>query len=229
MHMILKKEGLRVFFFYAILEKGVNSCGKCAKKIQEEAGKRTGMKYIFLDIDGVLNSVDYFMEDEDRVADAPVDERSVAALARIIDGSGPGQVRIILSSSWRAGWEKDSEKTPPSCRFMDQILGAFGLEIYDKTPELRNGHREDEILLYMKGARERMEAYLILDDYDYSWKRYGMDRHWIRTDHMKGGLMEAHVEDGSRILKRKLTFYERVRLYVAGKRLAIKELAGKQS
>ncbi len=177
------------------------------------------MKYIFLDIDGVLNSVDYFMENEDRVTDAPVNEKSVAVLARIIEESGGGEVRIILSSSWRAGWERETDKTHPSCRFMDRVLLASGLEISDKTPELRNGHREEEILLYLGSVPEKAESYLILDDNDYSWKRYGMDRRWVRTDPMEGGLMEEHAARAGQILRRKLTFSEKLRLYVARRML----------
>ena len=59
------------------------------------------MKVIFLDIDGVLNSEEYYESFPDGEFIPPIDPVCVERLKRIVDRTG---AKLILSSSWRGGW-----------------------------------------------------------------------------------------------------------------------------
>ena len=62
-------------------------------------------KVIFLDIDGVLNSVKY--DRERRLQDGNIDESRLLLLRAIVDVTGAD---IVLSASWRKHWHTDGKK-----------------------------------------------------------------------------------------------------------------------
>ena len=59
-------------------------------------------KIIFLDIDGVLNSVKYDRERTEK--DGNIDETRMVLLKELVDGTN---AEIVLSSSWRKHWSID--------------------------------------------------------------------------------------------------------------------------
>ena len=63
------------------------------------------MKILFLDIDGVLNSWRY---DQERISlQDNIDETRLPLLSRIVSSTN---AKIVLTSSWRKHWERDSIK-----------------------------------------------------------------------------------------------------------------------
>ena len=109
------------------------------------------MRVIFLDIDGVLNSVKtcvatggYPMELTQR---SGFDWIAIRLLQRLCDSSG---IQVVLSSAWRLHHD-----------FRD-VAKTFDLPIIDRTPSLL-GCRGDEIQYWLDNHAE-VTHYAILDD-----------------------------------------------------------------
>lgn len=125
------------------------------------------MKFLFLDIDGVLNS-EYFYSltasgDKSLVCESPSldqffkENLDSAAIDRVIRICSETGAEIVLSSSWRLD-ENVYDRLMPS-----------GLMIYRKTPSLYWKYqtflcRGEEIAEYLR--QNPAEAYCILDDDD---------------------------------------------------------------
>lgn len=123
------------------------------------------MKFLFLDIDGVLNS-EYFYSltasgDRSLVCESPSldqfckENLDSAAIDRVIRICGETGAEIVLSSSWRLD-ENVYDRLMPS-----------GIMIYRKTPSLYWKYqtflcRGEEIAEYLR--QNPAEAYCILDD-----------------------------------------------------------------
>lgn len=124
------------------------------------------MKVIFLDVDGVLNSLSckekidgyLFVEDE-----------KIALLKELIDHTG---AKVVLSSTWRYGWyamEHFEESRDSDLRdihmfekLRDKLL-EYGIELLGYTEDF--GRRGEEISAWLKKwTGEPIEAYVILDD-----------------------------------------------------------------
>ena len=111
------------------------------------------MKIIFLDVDGVLNTVRDF-----RIfGHGYINDEFVALLARIVEQTG---ARIVLSSSWRLpGRDK--------C-LVEDALSLHDLEIFDCTPTLEpevdgvHVFRHKEIQLWLDNHTP--DRFAILDD-----------------------------------------------------------------
>lgn len=159
------------------------------------------MKVIFLDVDGVLNSQDYYIKHENvDFAEKPFDPTCISCLQTIVKET---EAKIVLSSSWRGGWEKDSKKTGLEGSLLNQIFSTYGIEIYDKTPSLLVGKRPLEIIKYMKDCKESIESFLIIDDNDFGWKSYHMNHRVVQTDFVHGGLQQIHIKTCINILNQK--------------------------
>jgi len=109
------------------------------------------MRVIFLDIDGVLNSVKtcvatggYPMELTHR---EQFDWMAIRLLQRLCDSSG---IQIVLSSAWRLHHD------------FRNVAKAFDLPIIDRTPSLL-GCRGDEIKQWLDNHVE-VTHYAIIDD-----------------------------------------------------------------
>lgn len=63
-------------------------------------------KYIFLDIDGVLNSNDWFEKNKDVDGLVEIDPSKLILLKEIVDCT---EAKIILSSSWRSLGRRDDK------------------------------------------------------------------------------------------------------------------------
>ena len=107
------------------------------------------MKVLFLDIDGVLNSENWFayriycvknnmvnilmnfVDTDDRNIKhklTMLDDRAIANLNRIIEETG---CKVVLSSSWRSSIESENIFTQDLLK-----LKGFKYEFYDVTPRL---------------------------------------------------------------------------------------------
>lgn len=141
------------------------------------------MKVLFLDIDGVLNSENWFEYMQycikndmyNRVLNfveindehikrklSMVDDRAIANLNRIVEDTG---CKVVLSSSWRSSRESDNALTEYVLK-----LKGFKYELYDVTPRIWTKEfgtqRGEEIQLWIneESKKNEIESYVILDD-----------------------------------------------------------------
>lgn len=142
------------------------------------------MKVLFLDIDGVLNSQNWFGYMQycirnnmyNRVmnfVDVPneyieykltmLDDRAITNLNRIVDETG---CKVVLSSSWRCLWNpNENERTIEALK-----LKGFKYDFYGLTPRIPQKdfgqERGIEIQTWIDKELEKneIESYVILDD-----------------------------------------------------------------
>lgn len=162
------------------------------------------MKVIFLDIDGVLNSRYYDLK-RDWNKQTNIDETRLPLLKEIVDKTG---AKIVLSSTWRVHWNKEPEKCDVDVKYINKIFAKFGLEIYDKTPDIGDyAERHDEIKTWLDSSKDIIENFVKLDDYRYGWK--GLSENFVKTDQNFGlGLDEEHVDKAIKILSSDKNFSE---------------------
>lgn len=166
-----------------------------AKNINNKP-KRRGKAYIFLDIDGVLNSEDwyhYYWENDLKYTDKEynIDFRAVERLNRLIDATG---AEIVLSSSWRfdmdvaklrlsrAGLKYDIAKKLPGCEF-----------------GVGSPTRGELIAEYVKN--QKCNRYVIFDD-DNDMTDEQKEKYFVRTDRFTG-LTDSDIDKAMEILSKK--------------------------
>lgn len=111
------------------------------------------MKVLFLDIDGVLNSMPTIMENGLDF----IDDILVALVARIVNET---DCKIVLSSTWRIE-ERNFE-------LVKKALANQKLEVHDKTPVLEKKddwvRRNEEIQAWLD--QNQVDKFAIVDDFD---------------------------------------------------------------
>ncbi len=154
------------------------------------------MKVIFLDIDGVLNSRAYDRK-RNRDGQTDIDETRLPLVKEIVDETG---AKIVLSSTWREHWNTDTQKCDEDAVYINEVFAKFGLEIYGKTPDLGlDFDRPDEIKAWLNSAEEKIESFVIIDDYRYAWG--SLSDSFVKTNPNFGlGLEEEHVQKAIEIL-----------------------------
>ena len=158
-------------------------------------------KYIFLDIDGVLNSNDWFEKNKDVDGLVEIDPSKLKLLKEIVDCT---EAKIILSSSWRSLGRRDDKPDNEIYTYLLNSLKQFGLSISDHTPYL-NQNRPREIKEWLKKNCDINNTRFISldDDYRYSdYCQYGIEDCLIRTSFYEknGGLQRRHVDKAIEIL-----------------------------
>lgn len=110
-------------------------------------------KYIFLDIDGVLNTKSSWTHMYH------LDKDKVSILA---DAAKTAGTEIVLTSTWKNGFEKEYEECTPQIQKLRDMLKVYGMDVSDKTPDLRGRTRDKEIerFLYFHPA----DKYVVIDD-----------------------------------------------------------------
>lgn len=146
------------------------------------------MKVIFLDIDGVLNSIEYFENNRDTDA-AVIDSSKLPLIRELVDRTG---ARIVLSSSWRSSFFLDkSIRGGNRIKSLDEIgnmllqmFDEYGLTLYSITPHHNDFGRGGEIWSWL-WRHPYVRRFVILDDTffpDFKW----MKRHLVMTDGFLG-------------------------------------------
>lgn len=158
-------------------------------------------KYIFLDIDGVLNSVDWFEQNKNVSGYIEINPDKVRLLKEIVDETGAS---IILSSSWRELHTSNGNQGHEMYTYLIDSLKQFGLYIKDHTPYI-NDNRPLEIKTWIEeNEKDDPVSFVSLDDdYPYEWyEKYGIEKCLIQTSFYapNGGLNEKHVEKAIEIL-----------------------------
>lgn len=152
------------------------------------------MKIIFLDFDGVLNSIQY-----DRVRtenEGNIDETRMPLLKRIVDETG---AVIVLSTSWRKHWEAEDEKLDEIGRWINETFDKFGMSIFDKTPLISASDRALEVRTWLGEHGDNVSSFVILDDIALGWGE--LADNLVKTDYRMGrGLEEGHVTRAIEIL-----------------------------
>ena len=156
------------------------------------------MKVIFLDFDGVLNSIAYFEAGAHELGD--LDPAAVARLERLVARSG---AKVVISSAWRL------KHSPVELRARLAAQGFTG-EILDYTPELPAGAatahgwflpRCEEIRAWLAAQSESPERFVILDDAELQAHELAeLQACFVRTD-VARGLLDEDVEVALRILE----------------------------
>lgn len=161
-------------------------------------------KFLFLDIDGVLNSDEYFNEhhylDNVKTLIKNGMDREIAAYVGYIDPSKvelinkitvPTITKIVLSSSWR------------TCVKIKEILKAAGIirPLYDVTPYTTSRNRGQEIQDWLNRHADPEDTYLIIDDDNDILN--SQTNHLVQTD-WRYGLLEEQVEECLSILNNPL-------------------------
>jgi len=151
------------------------------------------IKVIFLDIDGVLNSNAYDRSRKEN--DGNIDETRLPLLRRIVEET---EAKIVLSSTWRTHWNKDRSLCDSVGRALDALFAAEQLEIFDKTPEVPENDRAEEIRMWLN-QNQTAERFVILDDIRFGWG--DLQENLVSTNYRIGrGLEERHVRESIRLL-----------------------------
>ena len=117
---------------------------------------RKNPAFIFLDIDGVLNtSTDW--KRMYRLDDACV--ARFLAYAQSIKG----EIRVILTSSWKAGYDPGGNHTPQIRHLIDRLADG-NVRVLGKTETREDGDRAKEINEYIAAHHLEKISCVIIDD-----------------------------------------------------------------
>lgn len=145
--------------------------------------------YIFLDIDGVLNNMNYWDECFDRhhvkgimsMHCFPFDPKCLNNLMKLnqkLQKQG-FNVKIILSSTWRLN-QIDTE-------IVNSRLAEYGMRIFGKTISLRSANRGLEIKNFLENKKYgKAKKFLIIDDEIKDIIEQFKETHIIHTDFNTG-------------------------------------------
>lgn len=156
-------------------------------------------KYIFLDMDGVMNSNLFYSEKTQDVRYnelllkhpqyiawnvCNIDPRAVERLNRLTDSTG---AKIVVSSSWRF----DSK--------LQEVFTIAGIKesIYSTTPSSKSRIRGEEIQTWLNKETEPCRYVIFDDDCDMLESQLP---YFIQTDWLKWGLSDEDVEQAIYIL-----------------------------
>lgn len=146
------------------------------------------MKVIFLDIDGVLNSEQYYRTVNRK--EKELDRFDPKVVALLIDLVGEFSAKLVISSTWRFG----------ALSLLRHEVKKSGLNKYLhndwRTPQTYPPHRGKEIKLWLD-KHQGVENYLILDDDDNMLNE--QLAHYVKTD-IKFGMQKENFEKARLIL-----------------------------
>lgn len=159
------------------------------------------MNIVFLDVDGVLNSMEYFNSfGKGGARGKDIDESKVLLLKEIVDKTN---AKIVLSSTWRQLRDTENEDCMRMWNYLINTLSKYDLCILDVTPII-NMNRPKEIKAWLKDYPEKDIKFVSLDD-DFSYggyKKYGIADCLVKTTFygIDGGLQKEHVDMAIEIL-----------------------------
>ncbi len=151
-------------------------------------------RIVFLDIDGVLNSVAY--DRARRPGEGNIDESRLPLLRELVDRTG---AEIVLSSSWRKHWAPAPALCDEIGRELSALFARYGLAIADRTPQLDAADRPREVRAWLEAHAGEIESYVIFDDDLFGWG--DLDARFVKTNCRIGrGLETYHIEKALELL-----------------------------
>ncbi|MBR3307815.1 MAG: hypothetical protein IKI75_11280 [Lachnospiraceae bacterium] len=151
--------------------------------------------YVFLDVDGVLNTT----ADWARKVYS-LDPECVKVFCRLLEGLA--DPKIVLSSTWRNGIARDGS-TAVHIDELIQALRPAGITSIDRTGISPDGSRSREIGHYLK--RHPADGYIILDDDEGLFEQKSMTPHLYLTSAVTG-LTDSDVK----LILKQIKIYERL-------------------
>lgn len=155
------------------------------------------MRVIFLDIDGVLNT----LSSEERCGEyIGIDDDKVKRLSDIVKRTN---AEIVLISTWKKYWRKEEklkQLQDYTARYLDEKLAKFGLKAVDKIRDKTDGvylSRGEGMLEYID--RNNVKSFVILDDLQFDYDGCGLTDYLIKTNPTVG-LTNEQVEKACKIL-----------------------------
>lgn len=114
-------------------------------------------RFIFLDIDGVLNTSAQWKRPY------RLDDGCVSRFVRYVRSQSSESVRIILTSSWKHGFDFAGHHSPQIGELLRKFSSA-GLKVLGKTGDRTDGDRAGEINDFIKSHRLEEESCIVIDD-----------------------------------------------------------------
>ena len=163
------------------------------------------MKIIFLDVDGVLNSMAYFKQNKGK-GHAEISNYHLKMLAKIYHAC---DAKIVLSSSWRELDNESNIHVYCTYQYLLDELARYNMEIISKTPVI-DMNRPLEIATWLNDQSNKDEIKFVSLDDDFSkeaYDKYGIGDCLVKTtfycdDMSEGGLQQEHVDRAIEILGR---------------------------
>ena len=191
------------------MKNGYECIQQTLKKIEANEMPKEKCKVIFLDLDGVLNTDNYY--DQLRHEHLPTedtfgilfDPKAVEQLAHIVDST---QAKIVISSSWRYSGIANMRAMWKARKLPGVIYDITSLHVADDYIQSQMENNPDDFDLYdaMRLAREieialwleehpEVTNYVILDDLDSFCK---LKEHFVQIDSQTG----ITTEDAQRVV-----------------------------
>ena len=164
------------------------------------------MKIIFLDIDGVCNSNNYFsspeyLKESGGSSDALVmlvnhhwhlDPKAIALVNQLVDKSG---AEVVISSTWKSKYSEEEfnkmfSERGATFKVVGRTPHLYGRKFSEDVPRGR------EIKAYLDALSEQPESFVILDDRDDMNQLF---KFLVKTNYTNG-LAQYHVDRALKIL-----------------------------
>ena len=166
------------------------------------------MNIIFLDVDGVLNSMAYY--EHNKKIGRKVREIADCHLQKLAEIYHACNAKIVLSSTWRELDCDDNDTCAAMYQYLVDELARYDMKIMSKTP-LINNNRPLEIKTWLDNRVDKDEIRFVSLDDDFSkdmYDKYGIGDCLVKTtfycdDVSKGGLQQEHVDRAIEILRGK--------------------------
>jgi len=162
------------------------------------------MKVIFLDVDGVLNSLEWDERSKVEISEGVlVDESKVKLLAHLVRRS---EAKVILHSGWRFWFDAGMNPLRKEAAHLSMLLEKEGVRIDGVTPDLTTEEirkekrfsqvKAEEILTWLK-RNEGVTEWVVIDDLDLHNDEIGA--HQIKTD-ARIGLTKEKIKKAEKML-----------------------------
>ena len=179
------------------------------------------MKVIFLDVDGVLNGYNKFVDFMlDLLKPLHLDykfakyydifgihTRKVKRLAKIVHKTN---AKVVMSSSWRFAYFNNESKNIHINK-LKRLCVKYEIDIIDRTGISETRNREEEIREWLN-CHNGVESFVILDDEQFDLQGF-IGKELVRTsekDYICGkaeedtGLKRKHVKQAIKILNKEM-------------------------
>lgn len=170
------------------------------------------MNIIFLDVDGVLNSMAYFkhlrsngkkLHKKDEYND--ISEYHLKMLSKIYEECS---AKIVLTSTWRELSDSKNKRCYKMYEYLVNSLMKYNMEIISKTRVI-GMDRPKEIFDWLSNREDKEDIKFVILDDDFSkenYDLYNLGDNLVETKYFcdrleDGGLQEMHVDKAIKILK----------------------------